>query len=110
MLIGTDLVEKNDAVAVHLAGGYKQGMTGVAQRDEAIKAGAQGSISIAALGGKLVIPPDNKNLADLAPVENIRLKREFGPSNGDLIIIGFGKTQGFALAGALAAVLSIKKA
>ena len=108
-LPGSDLIVGSEAISVHLIGAYKSGMTGVPQRDEAIKAGAGGSITVAALGGKLVIPPDNKELADLAPKENARLRSEFKPSDKDLIIIGFGKDVSRALAGALAAVVSLQE-
>lgn len=103
------LTGENQGIAVHLDGAYRKGLTGVAQRDEAIKAGAEGSITVAVLGKRLVIPPDNKNIADLDALEDERLREEFHPSDKDLIIIGFGKDQGAAQAGALAAVMSLQK-
>jgi hypothetical protein len=103
----SDLIPNKPTMMVHLAGAYRSGMTGIAQRDEAIKAGADGSITVAVLGGILVIPPDNKNLAILAPKENARLRNEFKLSDKDLIIIGFGNDESRALAGAMAAVLSL---
>ena len=106
----SDLVPTNSAMGVHVSKGYRPGMTGIVQRDEAIKAGAEGSITVAVLGKKLAIPPDNKSIAELAPKENARLKNELEPRDKDLIIIGFGKDAGRALAGALAAVLSLQKA
>jgi Domain of unknown function (DUF4443) len=106
----SDLVSASSVMGVHAINLYKPGMTGIAQRDEAIKAGAEGSITIAVLGKKLVIPPDNKSIAELAPKENARLRNELEPANKDLIIIGFGKDAGRALAGALAAVFSLQKA
>ncbi|MBO0888179.1 DUF4443 domain-containing protein [Candidatus Bathyarchaeota archaeon] len=105
----SDLIPDRSTVAVHLTGSYKPRMTGISQRDEAIKAGAEGSITIAAVSGRLVLPPDNKSLANVAPKENARLRAEFEPSNGDLIIIGFGKDESLAQAGALAAVLSLNR-
>jgi hypothetical protein len=105
----SDLIHDHATMSVHLTDAYKPGMTGIAQRDEAIKAGADGSITVAVLGGKLVIPPDNKTLATLAPRENSRLRKEFEPSDNDLIIIGFGRDSSRALAGALAAVLSLQQ-
>ena len=103
------LIGASQGVAVHLVGAYRKGLTGVAQRDEAIKAGADGSITIAVFGRRLVIPPDNKNIADLDPKEDARLRRDFGPSDKDLIIIGFGSDLAIAQAGALAAVMSLQK-
>ncbi len=104
----SDLVGEGHAMGVHVSRRYKSGMTGIAQRDEAIKAGAGGSIIVASVGGKLVVPPDNRTLAALAPKENARLRNELKLSNNDLIIIGFGRDASHALAGALAAVLSFQ--
>jgi hypothetical protein len=109
LLEKSDLIPDMPTMNVHVTGAYRPGMTGIAQRDEAIKAGAGGSITVAVLGGKLVIPPDNKNLAILAPKENARPRNEFQPSDKDLIVIGFGKDESSALAGAMAAVLSLKQ-
>lgn len=106
----SDLVPANSAMGVHVSKMYRPGMTGIVQRDEAIKAGAEGSITIAVLGSKLVIPPDNKSIAELHPKDNARLRNDLEPTDRDLIIIGFGKDPGRALAGALAAVLSLQKA
>ena len=109
LLEESDLIKVGTAIGVHLVHIYRPGMTGIAQRDEAIRAGAEGSVTIAVQNGKLIIPPDNKNLAELAPRENARLKSEFKPSDMDLIVIGFGKDSGRALAGALAAVISLQQ-
>jgi len=106
----SDLVDTNSAMGVHVSKAYRPGMTGIVQRDEAIKAGAEGSITVAVLGKRLAIPPDNKSITELAPKENARLWNELKPTDRDLIIIGFGKDAGRALAGALAAVLSLQKA
>ena len=103
------LIGTRKGIGVHLAGAYEKGMTGVAQRDEAIKAGAEGSITVAMLGRRLVIPPDNKSIADLDAKEDARLRREFNPSDKDLIIIGFGSDLVIAQAGALAAVMSLQR-
>ena len=105
----SELIGTRKGIAVHLAGAYEKGMTGVAQRDEAIKAGADGSITIAMIGKRLVIPPDNKSIADLDSKTNQLLRELFKPSDKDLIIIGFGRDIAAAQAGALAAVLSLQK-
>ncbi len=104
----SSLIPEHQALGIHLLGAYSEGMTGVAQRDEAIKAGSRGANTKADVKGKLVIPPDNKRLSTLAPADNDRLQKEFEPSHKDLIIIGFGKGESSALAGALAAVLSLQ--
>jgi uncharacterized protein DUF4443/CggR-like protein len=108
-LDGSGLITGNKAIGIHLSSAYKPGITGIAQRDEAIRAGAEGSITVAIIGRKLAIPPDNKDLAKLAPEEDARLRIEFNLSDRDLIIIGFAKDSGRALAGALAAVLSLRR-
>src|SRR2546430_17271363 len=96
-------------MGVHATKLYRPGMTGIVQRDEAIRAGAEGSITVAVLGRKLVIPPDNKSIAELAPKENARLRSELDSADKDLVVICFGKDPGRALAGALAAGRSLQK-
>lgn len=108
-LEGSELIKGKSAVAVHLTRSYRSGMTGIGQRDEAIKAGADGAITVAVSNGRLVVPPDNKILSDFAPRESTRIQEDFKPSDGDLIIIGFGKDEHVSLAGALAAVLSLQR-
>lgn len=105
----TELVPGKVSVGVHLAKRYKPGITGVSQRDEAIKAGAEGTLTIAVVNGKLSIPPDYKKVAELSPHEDVRIRELFRPSENDLVIIGFGKDANRALSGALAAVLSLEK-
>jgi Domain of unknown function (DUF4443) len=104
-----ELVPGKVSVGVHLAKMYKPGITGVSQRDEAIKVGAEGTLTIAVVNGKLAIPPDNKKVAELSPREDARFRELFRLSENDLVIIGFGKDANRALSGALAAVLSLEK-
>jgi len=105
----TELVPGKVSVGVHLAKMYKPGITGVLQRDEAIKVGAEGTLTVAFVNGKLSIPPDNKKVAELSPREDARIRDLFRLSENDLVIIGFGKDANRALSGALAAVLSLEK-
>jgi len=105
----TELVPGKVSVGIHLAKRYKSGITGVLQRDEAIKVGAEGTLTIGVVNGKLSIPPDNKKVAELSPREDTRIRELFHPSENDLVIIGFGKDANQALSGALAAVLSLEK-
>jgi DNA-binding MarR family transcriptional regulator len=105
----TELVPGRISVAVHLAKRFKPGITGLSQRDEAVKAGAEGTLTIAVVNGKLSIPPDNKRIAELSPREDARLRELFNLSENDLVVIGFGKDAKRALSGALAAVLSLEK-
>jgi hypothetical protein len=88
---------------------YASDLTGVSQRDEAIKAGAMGAITVTVRDGKLRIPPDNKNIAQLAPGDNLRLLESFKPQENDVIVIGFARNPSRALAGMLAAIFSLHK-
>lgn len=108
-LEGSELVRSKAAVAIHLTRAYRPGITGIAERDEAIKAGADGSITISVQNGKLAIPPDNKSVSEFAPRENALILGDLKPSDNDLIIIGFGPDRHRSLAGALAVVLSLQK-
>ncbi len=103
----TSLAGGKPSVAIQLAKRYQPGMTGIPQRDEAVKAGADGSIVMAVLSGKLLLPPDNKDAAELYPADNSRLWKTFNLGEKDLIVIGFGRDQRRALAGAIAAALSL---
>ena len=105
----TELVPGKVSVAVQLSRQYRQGMTGVPQRDEAIKAGADGTITMAVVSGNLLIPPDGKKVKDLSPSDNDRLQEVFKLSENDLMVVGFGRDARRALSGALAAVLSLDK-
>ena len=104
-----ELVPGKVSVGVHLAKRYRPGITGLSQRDEAIKVGAEGTLTIAVVNGKLSIPPDNKKVAELSPHDDARIRELFRLSENDLVIIGFGKDANRALSGTLAAVLSLEK-
>ena len=104
-----ELVPGKVSVGVQLARRYTPGMTGVSQRDEAIKAGADGTLTMAVVHGDLLIPPDGKKVKDLSPHDNDRLREVFRLADNDLTIVGFGKDARRALSGALAAVLSLDK-
>ncbi len=97
------------AVAAQVSQAYGPVLTGVSQRDESIKAGATGAITITAKDGKLRIPPDNKSVAELAPRDNNRFLAAFKPRDKDVIVIGFAEKHARALAGTLAAILSLEK-
>jgi len=105
----TALVPGKITVGIHLSKRFSHGITGVSQRDEAIKAGAEGALTISFSKGNLVIPPDNKKVVDLSSREDSRIRDIFDPEENDLVIIGFGKDADLALSGALAAVLSLEK-
>ena len=106
-LDGCELVPGKSATAIQLTGKYRPGMTGVPQRDEAVRSGAQGSIIIGFRGGRLVFPPDNREASEISPWEDKRLRDIFDLSENDLIVIGFASNKPRSLSGALAAVLTI---
>jgi len=105
----TELVPGKSAVGVHLVGRYVTGLNGIRERDEAVRVGADGAITMALLDGRLVVPPDNKDVGDMSKEEDSRLRGLFGPSEKDLLIIGFANDSRLALVGALAAVLSLAR-
>src|SRR5215470_2801457 len=100
----------NLATAIHLVGKYRLGMTGIPERDEAIKSGAHGSITIGVRRNRLVLPPDNQDVAKTSPLEDKRLREIFGISDNDLIIIGFAPNKSRSLIGALAVVAALARA
>jgi DNA-binding transcriptional regulator LsrR (DeoR family) len=104
----SDLAPGPSAAVAHVRRAYRSGMTGVQQRDEAIKAGADGAITMTVKSGELRIPPDNAKISELAPAENKRLRKLLNTSDNDIVIIGFGQNPRRALAGALGAVLSLQ--
>ncbi len=103
------LVPGKSSAGVHLSGRYREGLNGIRERDEAVRVGADGSITMAMLNGRLVVPPDNKDVRDMSPEEDARLRGLFGPSEKDLLIIGFAGDSRLAMVGALAAVLSLAR-
>ena len=105
----TELVPGKSAVGVHLFGRYEEGLNGIRERDEAVRVGADGTITMVMLDGRLVVPPDNKDVRDMVGDEDSRLRRLFGLSEKDLLIIGFASDSRLALVGALAAVLALAK-
>ena len=105
-----ELVPGKVSVGVQLSRRYAPGMTGVSQRDEAIKAGADGTLTMGIVKGDLLIPPDGKKVKDLSRRDNDRLQEVFKLADNDLMIVGFGRDSHRALSGALAAVLSLERA
>ncbi len=103
----TDLVPGKHAAGVCLANKYKHGLTGLKERDEAVRAGADGTITLAMLHGRLVMPPDNRDTRETSSTEDDRLRKLFRPLERDLLIIGFADDSRTALVGALAAAIAV---
>ncbi len=106
-LDGTDLVPGKHAAGIRLANKYQPGITGVRERDEAVRAGADGTITLAMIRGRLVMPPDNTDTRETSSAEDERLRKLFRPLERDLLIIGFADDTRIALVGALAAALAL---
>jgi len=77
---------------------------GIEQRDEAIKIGGEGAITLIVKDGKLIFPGTgevaNENLAEI-------IKRLFKLNDCDVVIIGFAKQKNKAEEATLMAALSL---
>ena len=78
---------------------------GIEQRDEAIKAGADGATMLIFKGGKLRFPD---GILEVRPEVGDELMRTFKPREGDVIIIGTARDAVKAEAGAKAAARSLR--
>ena len=79
---------------------------GVEQRDEAIKAGAQGATVLIFKNGKFGFPD---NFIKIDKKTSDALVKLFKPKDGDVLVIGTGEDVEKARAGARAAALSLRK-
>ena len=77
---------------------------GMEQRDEGIKVGATGCTTIVLRDGVLSIPPD-WNLDENDPANAMKIRKEIGMTQNDIIIIGGGNTQSVAVEAAVSAAL-----
>ena len=77
---------------------------GMEQRDEGIKVGATGCTTIVLRDGVLSIPPD-WNLDENDPANAMKIRKEIGMTQNDVIIIGGGNTQSVAVEAAVSAAL-----
>ncbi|MBI5000779.1 MAG: DUF4443 domain-containing protein [Euryarchaeota archaeon] len=80
--------------------------TGIEQRDDAVKAGAVGATSLVCEKGRLHFP-DHTPLAGQFEEDEALLIAGFRPMEGDLIIIGYGRTEESARLGAFAAAVGV---
>ncbi|MBN1786677.1 MAG: DUF4443 domain-containing protein [Candidatus Methanofastidiosa archaeon] len=81
---------------------------GIEQRDEAIKIGGDGATVLIYRQGKFYMPPGFMDLEDYYPEDVSKLKGQLEPSEGDVIIIGSGKTMRMAQLAAMAAFDSLR--
>ncbi|MFP4169891.1 MAG: DUF4443 domain-containing protein [Methanomassiliicoccales archaeon] len=103
-LPGLSLGERSVAVKVKASADYV--FSGVKQRDEAIKAGADGATTVMVVGGRLIMPP-SYDLDDEQPEDASILREIFDLDEGDVIIIGTAREWEGAENGALAAALDL---
>ena len=80
---------------------------GMVQRDAAIRAGADGAVTIICENGKLVIPGIISDVSKSYPVLYSQLIQVLAPKDGDVIIVGNGGDLKSAEYGALAASLTL---
>lgn len=80
---------------------------GIEQRDAAVKAGANGALTVIYNSGKFKVPPDDSDVEGKSRTEPWISVRSFGVIEGDLIIISGSEDILSAEYGALSAALSL---
>ncbi len=80
---------------------------GMEQRDAALLAGAMGATTLVFRGGKLVIPPEDRDVAKDFPEAYSRLVAALKPEEDDVVVIGSGESLEKAEFGALAAAWTL---
>ena len=80
---------------------------GMEQRDAALMTGAKGATTLLFKEGKLVFPPENRDVAQDFPKVVKRIVDSLKPKENDVVIIGSADTMEKAEYGALAAALSL---
>jgi DNA-binding transcriptional regulator LsrR (DeoR family) len=101
-----DITLGQRSVAVQVKDAAQKVGSGMEQRDQAIKAGAEGATTIVVKGERLTIPLDydlDKDQPDIAGA----IRRLFDLSDGDVIIIGTSEDLQRAEEGALAAAFAL---
>ena len=83
--------------------------SGVAQRDAAVKAGANGTVILTYKEGTLRIPGTSEDMCTLSPEDSRRLLREFSLSEGNVLLVSFAEEWWKALRGALSAAFTFRK-
>ncbi|MCW3986192.1 MAG: hypothetical protein NWE91_07290 [Candidatus Bathyarchaeota archaeon] len=94
-------------VAVLVKGCGSKVKLGMKQRDAALLMGAKGATTLVFKGGKLMVPPEYRGVAEDFPDIYRKLMGSLEPEEDDAIIIGSADTLEKAEYGALAAALSI---
>jgi predicted transcriptional regulator len=96
-----------ESVVLHIRGKAKSIRMGIEQRDAAIKAGAEGAITLVFTEHGLQFPGVRNKLAKWRPRATQALLDRYRPSIDDVLIVSFGRSWGQALRGGIAAVATL---
>ena len=77
--------------------------SGIEQRDEAIKIGAEGATTLICKNGRLIFPGSNRKIVDLERI----LRQHFKIENGDVVVIGSASSKKKAEEASIIAGLSL---
>ena len=102
----SDITLGPESVAVQIKGMASKVRSGMEQRDQAIKAGADGATTIIVKGERLTVPVDfdlDKDRPEIAGA----IRRLFDLSDGDVVVIGNANDLQKAEEGALAAAFEL---
>lgn len=102
----SDIALGQESVAVQVKGVASKIKSGMEQRDQAIKAGAEGATTIIVKGDRLTVPVDY-DLDTNGPEIAGAIRRLFDLSDGDVVIIGTSVDLQRAEEGALAAAFEL---
>jgi hypothetical protein len=80
---------------------------GIEQRDAAIKAGAEGALTVIFESGKFFVPGEKRDCEARGPSEPWNSIRLASPKNGDTVIVAGAETEHLAEYGALSAALTL---
>lgn len=96
-------------IALLVRGAARVLVTGVEQRDDAIKAGAQGAITLLYAKERLLMPGVEEDPFEREPHIRDLLLLSLKPREGSVVVIGFAEDKRMAELGARAAALGILK-
>lgn len=96
-------------VAAHVKGASYKVRLGVEQRDEAIKAGARGALTLVFKGGRLVVPGVEELLEELNPGLASALGKMFRLEEGDVVLICSSDERLRAEEAAIAAAIGLSR-
>ena len=96
-------------VAVLVRDSAKVVVSGMEQRDLAIKSGASGATTLVFSDNKLSLPTGEENLSESMPELHNKLVTHFNPKENDVIIVGCGENRVIAEIGAKMAAFKLSK-